>query len=252
MALEKTQFSVMLFGLGRLMNLLAFFYPTFRERLKEKELVAQIQLRDNSQGRYFHFRGGKVKSKSGIHPKPDIRITYNSAALAVRLMRPNRSQLEQISAMKNFQIGLEGPDELTSWFMETLSHVLSIGIKYGKDQGNGVTRYTSNTNGGPVFVYVKDGKIIRITPIEFDEEDAPPWTIEAHGRRFTPPRKTTLSPYTFAWKSMVYSPDRLLYPMKRVDFDPKGERNARTGGSPATSASPGTRRSTSSPARSSG
>ena len=34
-------------------------------------------------------------------------------------------------------------------------------------------RYTSNTNGGPVFVYVKDGKIIRITPIEFDEQDAP-------------------------------------------------------------------------------
>jgi trimethylamine-N-oxide reductase (cytochrome c) len=29
---------------------------------------------------------------------------------------------------------------------------------------------------------------------------------------------------------MVYSPDRLLYPMKRVDFDPKGERNPQNRG----------------------
>ena len=29
---------------------------------------------------------------------------------------------------------------------------------------------------------------------------------------------------------MVYSPDRLLYPMKRVDFDPNGERNPQNRG----------------------
>ena len=29
---------------------------------------------------------------------------------------------------------------------------------------------------------------------------------------------------------MIYSPDRLLYPMKRVDFDPKGERNPQNRG----------------------
>ena len=29
---------------------------------------------------------------------------------------------------------------------------------------------------------------------------------------------------------MVYSPDRLLYPMKRVDFDPNGERNQKNRG----------------------
>jgi len=190
-----------------------------------KDLTVQIRLKDNSVGRYYTFRQGTVRSKSGFHPNPDMTIIYNSAALAVRLMRPNRSQLEQINAMKNFQIGLEGPDELTSWFMETLSLMLSAWIKYGKDLGKGVRRYTSNTNGGPVFVDVKEGKILRITPIEFEEEDALPWTIEARGRKFTPPRKTTVAPYTLAWKSMVYSPDRLLYPMRRVDFDPKGNRN---------------------------
>ena len=91
-------------------------------------------------------------------------------------------------------------------------------------------RFTSNTNGGPVFVYVRDGRILRITPIEFDEDDADPWTIEARGHSFTPPRKTTVNSHTLAWKSLIYSPDRLLYPMKRVDFDPDGERNPQNRG----------------------
>ena len=31
-------------------------------------------------------------------------------------------------------------------------------------------RYCNMANGGPLFVYVKDGKIVRTTPIEFDDE----------------------------------------------------------------------------------
>jgi trimethylamine-N-oxide reductase (cytochrome c) len=91
--------------------------------------------------------------------------------------------------------------------------------------GGGVTRYTNGTNGGPIFVYVKDGKIVRTTPIEFDDTDAKPWTIRARGRSFTPPRKGYVASHSLNWKSLVYSPDRLLTPMKRVDFDPKGARN---------------------------
>jgi anaerobic selenocysteine-containing dehydrogenase len=73
-----------------------------------------------------------------------------------------------------------------------------------------------------VFVYVRDGKILRITPVDFDGKDPEPWTIEARGRSFSPPHKSTISPHAQAWKSMVYSEDRLLYPLKRVDFDPNG------------------------------
>ena len=117
---------------------------------------------------------------------------------------------------------VDGPDDLAVWFSETLQLLLTAGLEFGTDVGGGVRRYTSNTNGGPVFVYVRDGRILRITPIEFDEDDAQPWTIHARGRSFTPPRKTTVSSHTLAWKSLIYSPDRLLYPMKRVDWDPRG------------------------------
>ena len=48
------------------------------------------------------------------------------------------------------------------------------------------------TVGGPVRVYVEDGVITRMRPIVFDESDAASWTIEARGKKYTPPRKTTL------------------------------------------------------------
>ncbi len=85
-----------------------------------------------------------------------------------------------------------------------------------------MTRLTNLTTGGPVHVDVKDGRIVRIIPLELDETDGPSWTIEARGRSFTPPRRTTLAPYTVAHRSTIYSPKRILTPLKRVDFDPAG------------------------------
>ena len=96
-----------------------------------------------------------------------------------------------------------------------------------------VQRMTNSTTGGPVFVDVKDGKILRITPMDLDESDNPTWSIEARGRTFAPPRRTTVMPYTAGHKSMIYSPKRVLTPLKRVDFDPNGERNCEKRGESA-------------------
>ena len=144
--------------------------------------------------------------------------------VVARALGLNTAQLEMQNAMKNFRVTYAGSDLLGSWFFETLSVMLGCLFyrRFGTKLKNGVTRYTSNTNGGPVFVYVKDGKILRITPIDFDGKDPEPWTVEARGRSFSPPHKSTISPHAQAWKSMVYSEDRLLYPLKRVDFDPDG------------------------------
>jgi trimethylamine-N-oxide reductase (cytochrome c) len=101
-------------------------------------------------------------------------------------------------------------------------------LGYGVRLPDGTWRGTSCSVGGPMFVYVKDGRIIRITPIEFGPDDAESWEIEARGRIFKPPRKTLLAPYVLSLRSRVYSPERLLTPMKRVDFDPSkppGQRN---------------------------
>ncbi len=49
--------------------------------------------------------------------------------------------------------------------------------------------FTNCTVGGPISVYVKDGKIVRVRPIVIDEKDFKPWTIEAKGKKFSPPRQ---------------------------------------------------------------
>lgn len=230
MAFEKIQFSTMLLGLEKLIKLAAGKHDIVKDQLNKKNVVVQIKVKDNSQGRYYLFTDGKVSSRSGIHPEPDVAMVFRSISIALKLMKPPWNQLTRINAMKNFQLELEGSDELSTWFLELFSLLMTAGTKYGTDCGKGVKRYTSNTNGGPVFVYVKDGKILRITPIDFDENDAEPWSIEARGKVFSPPKKTTVNAYALSWKSLVYSKDRLMYPMKRVDFDPNGERNPQNRG----------------------
>ncbi|GAI25038.1 unnamed protein product [marine sediment metagenome] len=90
--------------------------------------------------------------------------------------------------------------------------------------------FTSCSYGGPVFVHVKDGKMIRIRPIVYDEKDASSWTLDVNGRKFSPPRKACLSSYVLTERIRAYAEDRVKYPLKRVDFDPKGDRHPETRG----------------------
>ena len=86
--------------------------------------------------------------------------------------------------------------------------------------------FTQCTVGGPVKVHVEDGKITRMRPIVFDDKrDAPSWIINARGKRFMPPRKTTLNSYVVPERTRVYSEQRIKYPYSRKSFDPNGERH---------------------------
>ncbi len=80
-----------------------------------------------------------------------------------------------------------------------------------------------------VQVDVKGGRIIRIRPLHYDwkykPEEFRPWKIEARGKVFEPPLKSLIPPFTLGYKNRIYSPNRILYPLKRVDWDPNGERN---------------------------
>src|SRR3990172_9174550 len=85
--------------------------------------------------------------------------------------------------------------------------------------------------GGPVLVHVENGKIVRVRPLVFGlDEEVPTWTLEAHGRKFSPLRKETVAPYGMTEKARTYAEDRIRYPMRPVDFDPNGERNPQNRG----------------------
>jgi len=90
--------------------------------------------------------------------------------------------------------------------------------------------FTNCTVGGPVYVHVRNGRITRLEPLPLSPDDAESWVIEARGRKFSPPRIAMVSPYTLAERSRIYAPNRLLYPLKRVDFNPNGDRHPETRG----------------------
>ena len=86
----------------------------------------------------------------------------------------------------------------------------------------------------PCNVDVKDGKIIRIRPLHWDEKYDPktfnPWKITKNGKTLEPYFKSVPAPWSLAYKKRAYSPNRVKYPLKRVDWDPKGERNPQNRG----------------------
>jgi molybdopterin guanine dinucleotide-containing S/N-oxide reductase-like protein len=84
------------------------------------------------------------------------------------------------------------------------------------------------------MVDVKDGRIIRIRPAryydQYTREEVRPWVMHARGKTFEPSEKSLIPPLSLAYKKRVFSPARIRYPMKRVDWDPQGERNPQNRG----------------------
>ena len=83
-------------------------------------------------------------------------------------------------------------------------------------------------------VDVKDGKIARIRPLRIDEkytvDEINPWKIEVRGHTLESGLQAWIPPLSVGYKKRVYSNNRVLYPLKRVDWDPNGERNPQNRG----------------------
>lgn len=93
----------------------------------------------------------------------------------------------------------------------------------------------SGATSDPARVDVLDGKVVRIRPLHYSEqytrEGLNFYEIKKGDKTFDQGFKSLLSPMALAYKKRTYSKNRILYPLKRVDWDPDGERNAATRGS---------------------
>ena len=246
----RLKLRAVLYGLGALLRVRAGADQSFRALLARRDAVFQIRLADGSEARWFAVSGGEVTCKAGVHSHADAALVFGTPQAALTMLSLRPDYLGRIEAAKNFQLSMEGDDAVVAWMLKVLSRAAGGEPEYGIDLGGGVRRYTNNTNGGPVHVDVKDGRILRVTPIEFTDEDAPSWSITARGRKFTPPRKTSLAPTRsrrvdglLARSAAASAEARRLRPARR----PQSRERA---ASPATSPSAGTRRSTSWPASS--
>jgi molybdopterin guanine dinucleotide-containing S/N-oxide reductase-like protein len=96
----------------------------------------------------------------------------------------------------------------------------------------GQCSFTANSD--PSAVDVNNGRIIRIRPHHYEEKytkkQINPWKLVKDGKVYEVPLKNLIAPYQLAYKKRVYSPNRIRYPLKRVDWDPNGERNPQNRG----------------------
>ena len=121
-----------------------------------------------------------------------------------------------------------------------MSEVIPSGNAQTFEQGRGKTVIKSLALGGvlgggaPCAVDVRDGRILRIRPLHYDwkyrKEDLNPWEFERNGKTLSAVMKSMPSPFSLAYKKRVYSPNRIKYPLKRIDWDPNGERNPQNRG----------------------
>jgi molybdopterin guanine dinucleotide-containing S/N-oxide reductase-like protein len=88
--------------------------------------------------------------------------------------------------------------------------------------------------GAPCAVDYRDGKIIRIRPLHYDwkyeRKDLNPWKFDVRGKVLEPSFKSCPSPFSLGYKKRAFSPNRIKYPLKRIDWDPNGERNTQNRG----------------------
>ena len=80
--------------------------------------------------------------------------------------------------------------------------------------------------GAEGMVDVKDGKIVRVRPMrygwKYKKEEVRQWAIERNGKAIQAAWKSLPGPFSLAYKKRVYSPNRIKYPLKRVDWIPTG------------------------------
>ncbi|UCV17775.1 molybdopterin-dependent oxidoreductase [Ferribacterium limneticum] len=202
-----------------------------RKILARGDCTIQFRTRDSRVSRHLVFGGGGVKGYSGQTPQPDVEMVFRNAATALQMLSPTPDYSVVIDLLKNFKVVASGSDKWTVWFGRLMNAVSHVGTQYGVACADGTVRFTTVTNGGPLFVYVKDDKIVRVTPIDLSEQDAASWQLMARGKSFTPRRQSTVSPHALSIKSLVYSEKRILTPLRRVDFNPaSSDRNTQNRG----------------------
>jgi len=95
--------------------------------------------------------------------------------------------------------------------------------------------YGCNVGGEPAAIDVKNGRIVRIRPIEFkglipeDEMNAAVWSITSTNKgsgitkTFTSATRSAPGYQTWPYKKRIYAADRVKYPLQRVDWEPGGD-----------------------------
>ena len=112
---------------------------------------------------------------------------------------------------------------------QTVEGVLEPAYEEEQSIVRGTSSMGFGRDGIPTRVDVKNGKIVRIRPLHYAEEGygpdyLKPWKLEKNGAVLEAPyKKVLVTPLGLSYKKRVYSPNRIRYPLKRVDWEPGGD-----------------------------
>ena len=117
----------------------------------------------------------------------------------------------------------DSKQKITDQKEEECSSVFGLGFTGGGGAG-----------GNASVADFKNGKILRLKPLhydwKYDKKRFNPWKMEARGKTLEPRMQAMPPAYSLAYKKRVYSSNRVSYPLKRIDWDPRGKRNVQNRG----------------------
>ncbi len=251
--LSAMKFQIILWGMAQLLKFAAWRYPAFHARLKERNLVAQLKARDEEIGRWYAIRDGKLTSGAGLRADADVTLAFKTAAMGADLLMPPINWLDQINAQKDFKLTVDGPEDLTNWFAQTIMLSQSAGLE---------DRHQARRRHHALLQHDQRRAGLRLCQ---GRQDHPHDADRSGGHRRLVVDDRGARPQAHAaaqdhagaaWPECQV--DRLLARSAALSDEARRLRSERraqsaeTAASPAMYASPGRRRSTSSPARSSG
>src|ERR1035437_5156734 len=131
--MKRVVLKITLAVLPRVISLTARKSASFREFMAQRNCIAQFQLKDGSIGYHYEFRNGKLRSRAGLHPRPDVALIFKDLATALAFLKaPGKQDMGQIvHAAKNFRVIIAGRDELCVWFMQLLNRILMTRYEFG-------------------------------------------------------------------------------------------------------------------------
>lgn len=115
------KFWFLLLILGWRMRWLANHNDAFKEKLEEKDTILQFRTESGKVARYYIIRDLKVKPFAGIHPKPNMCMSFKDAAYAYStIMNASKDKMAFMKGMGTKDIVVTGEAQEMMWFMSLI------------------------------------------------------------------------------------------------------------------------------------
>ena len=115
------QFWFLLLVLGWRLRWLANNNDAFKEKLEEKDIILQFRTASGMVARYFIIKNQTVKPFAGIHPQPNMCMSFKNAQYAyATIMNASKDKMAFMKGMGTKEIVVTGEAQEMMWFMSLI------------------------------------------------------------------------------------------------------------------------------------